>query len=168
MDEPPMNKPFMNVHELIAKYSLDLQYSEDCMMEEIRHNIDFIDFSTGYVFDGPEFNRRSLIDVVYFHRYCGVLEFLLGKCHELDPNSLNEERYKYNKLWPPRICHLLCNSIYIGNYDFVEICLRFISDDNLRNGIHDELFLDIAINRCNEMENYNRDIIDLLRMHGAR
>lgn len=151
----------MNERDLIIKYT-EGNYTEDEFMQILKLNIDSIDFSEFKTFDVHGKGKYELIHVAFYSRHCIVFEFLLEKYHKFNTSFLNKEYCMNGYEYKAPIFHLLNGSINAGLYDFVEICLKFISDENINNGYSESLLHSAIYNGGN-----NEDIIELLKMHGC-
>lgn len=147
-----------NIERELTENYWNHRYSEDEIINELQLNIDFIDFSTINKFSLDVIDsKHGLLDIAYFRRHCCVLELLLEKYYKFDSDILNKGR---DEKIIPLICDLLDNCILIKNYDFVEICLKFISETNYNK--YRKMFLSSAINNGIIR---NGDIVELLRTH---
>lgn len=151
----------MNECDLIIKY-IKGNYTEDEFIQELKLNIDFIDFSSFKSFYVLGQGKYKLIDIAFYNRHCMIFEFLLEKYHKFNTSFLNNGYCMNGYEYKAPIIYLLNGSINAGLYDFVEICLKFISDENINNGYGESLLHSAIYNGGN-----NEDIIELLKMHGC-
>lgn len=114
-------------NELAKVYGCDEYISEDEIINEINSIICFIDFSKIRIFDCKKATCTNWLDLAFFRKHYNVLEFMLNKYYEFNPDSLKEIK---NGTQVSFIQALLNNSVYNGDYDLVELCLKYVDNIN--------------------------------------
>lgn len=130
---------------------------EEIIFNEIKAIVHLIDFSKIRTFECNLAPNHTWLDLSMYNKHHSVFEFMLGKYHEFNPNILNEIK---KGIKSPYIHVLLSKSIFIHNYDFIELCLRYIDDINVIN--YDGMSF---IQYAKDYADCDEHIIELLEMH---
>lgn len=144
----------------IISDSYETDMNEEKFMNKILSLIEKIDFSKINYHHCMGWDEASIIGRAVGLGYNSCIEFLLKKYHETGAN-ISKRRYGNRASC---ICDLMNTAIYTGNYDGVEILLRYVKNINELNG-GGESYMCSA--KYGPSRNSNGDIIELLEMHGA-